>query len=245
MPDYFYDLHIHTALSPCGDDDMSPCNIAGMARLKELEIIAVTDHNSCLNCRAVMEAGEIAGIFVLPGMELQTAEDIHVVCLFSDIDSAERFSDYVFAHMLHIGNRTDIFGYQRVLNSSDAETRQIDSLYLVATDISIDEAASVVGKFDGICYPAHIDREENGILAVLGTIDSSLGFELVELKGAINPTGYMHIRSSDAHYLQDISERSAYVTVDLPRPESPFCGDGVRFAKEVLQSLVTGRTGSI
>lgn len=245
MPDYFCDLHIHTALSPCADDDMTPCNITGMAKLKELEIIAVTDHNSCLNCRSVMEAGENAGIFVLPGMELQTAEDIHVVCLFSDIGSAERFSEYVYAHMLHIENRTDIFGYQRVLDKSDGEIRQIDNLYLVATDISIDEAVSVVGKFNGICYPAHIDRDENGVLAVLGTIDSSLGFSLVELKGTVNPTGYKHIRCSDAHYLQDISERSAYVTVGFPIPASPFSEDGIMFAKEVLNSLITGKTGSI
>ena len=85
----YYDLHIHTALSPCGDNDMTPCNIVGLAALCGLDVIAVTDHNSALNCAAVEKAGREAGIIVLSGMELETAEEVHVVLLFPSAAAAE------------------------------------------------------------------------------------------------------------------------------------------------------------
>ena len=78
----YYDLHIHSCLSPCGDNDMTPANIVGMAAVKGLDVIAVTDHNSCKNCEAAMAAGEEYGVLVVPGMEICTAEEVHAVCLF-------------------------------------------------------------------------------------------------------------------------------------------------------------------
>ncbi|MBQ2422676.1 MAG: PHP domain-containing protein, partial [Clostridia bacterium] len=83
----YYDLHIHSLLSPCGDNDMTPNNIVNMAKLNELDIIAITDHNSCKNCAAAIKVGNEVGITVVPGMELTTSEDIHVVCLFPDLES--------------------------------------------------------------------------------------------------------------------------------------------------------------
>ena len=76
-----YDLHIHSCLSPCGDDDMTPCNIAGMAALIGLDVIAVTDHNTCKNCPAVMDAASQYPVTVIPGMELCTIEEVHVRCV--------------------------------------------------------------------------------------------------------------------------------------------------------------------
>ena len=84
-----YDLHIHTCLSPCGDDDMTPNNIANMAALSGLDVIAVTDHNTAGNARAVVEAGEKAGVCVVPGIELETSEEVHVLLLFGDVAAAE------------------------------------------------------------------------------------------------------------------------------------------------------------
>ena len=90
MPQFAYDLHIHTCLSPCGDELMTPPNIANMAYIKGLDLIAVTDHNTALNAAAVMRAAEELPLEVIAGIEVTTAEEIHVVCLFPDAESAER-----------------------------------------------------------------------------------------------------------------------------------------------------------
>ena len=105
----YYDLHIHSCLSPCGDDDMTPANIAGMAAVKGLDVIALTDHNSCKNCPAILKHGEEYGITVIPGMELTTAEEVHVVCLFPALGDAMAFDGYVYEHLLPIKNRNLIF----------------------------------------------------------------------------------------------------------------------------------------
>ena len=88
MQKRYYDLHIHSCLSPCGAESMTPNNIVNMAQLAGLDVIAVADHNSALNCPAVMAAGERAGLLVLPGMELTTSEEVHVLCLFETLKGA-------------------------------------------------------------------------------------------------------------------------------------------------------------
>ena len=92
MSRYFYDLHMHSCLSPCGDDDMTPANMAGMASLCGLQLAALTDHNTCGNSRAIMKVGEEIGLTVVPAMELNTAEEAHILCYFPNIDAAEAFS---------------------------------------------------------------------------------------------------------------------------------------------------------
>ena len=119
MKKNYYDLHIHSCLSPCGDDDNTPNNIAGMASLCELDIVALTDHNSCKNCPAFFEAAESHGLVPVAGMELTTSEDIHVVCLFERLDDAMRFDEYVEKHSIKIKNNPDIFGKQSVLDKND------------------------------------------------------------------------------------------------------------------------------
>ena len=91
----YYDFHIHSALSPCGDKDMTPYNLVNMSKLLGLDIIALTDHNTCENCASAIKAGQSIGLTVIPGMELCTSEEVHVVCLFEELKAAEEFSDYV------------------------------------------------------------------------------------------------------------------------------------------------------
>ena len=104
MNKYYYDLHIHSCLSPCGDDDMTPNNIAAMSALKGLQIVAITDHNSCKNCPAFFEACRKHGIIAVAGMELSTAEDIHLVCLFEELDDAMRFGEEIKNHLEMLKN---------------------------------------------------------------------------------------------------------------------------------------------
>ena len=114
MTPYYYDLHIHSCLSPCADDDMTPNNIAGMAALKGLQILALTDHNSCKNCPAFFAACKRQGIIPVAGMELSTAEDVHLVCLFENIEDAMRFDVEIEKHLMSVDNRPEIFGNQLV-----------------------------------------------------------------------------------------------------------------------------------
>ena len=118
---YFYDLHMHSCLSPCGDVDMTPNNIVGMSKLLGLDVIALTDHNSVLNCEAVMKLGAQNDLLIIPGMELTTMEEIHVVCLFPTIEKALLFNDYVREHQMQIKNRADIYGRQIIMDENDEE----------------------------------------------------------------------------------------------------------------------------
>ena len=124
----FIDLHIHSCLSPCAEEDMTPNNIVNMSVLKGLDIIGVTDHNSAKNAAAVFEAGKRAGLVVVPGMELCTLEEVHLLCLFKNLEDVENFQDIVYGNLPPIKNREDIFGSQIIMNSRDEITGQEEIL---------------------------------------------------------------------------------------------------------------------
>jgi len=170
MNRYYYDLHIHSCLSPCGDNDMTPNNIAGVCALAGLQIAALTDHNSVKNCPAFYKAAKSQGIIPVPGMELTTAEEIHVVCLFERLEDAMAFGEEVETYRVRIPNRVDIFGDQLILNEEDEPIGVEDDLLPNATMLSLWEVPPLVEKYSGVCYPAHIDREANGIVSILGTV---------------------------------------------------------------------------
>lgn len=212
----YYDLHIHSCLSPCGDDDMTPANIAGMAAVKGLDVIALTDHNSCKNCPAILKHGEEYGITVIPGMELTTAEEVHIVCLFPALGDAMAFDRYVYEHLLPIKNREDIFGKQQIMDADDQVTGNVERLLIGATDISFDQVFGLVEAYRGIAYPAHIDKSTTSLLSNLGFVPPDSRFTCAE----ISTFDHLHqiqkehpyflqckmISSSDAHYLEDIRE---------------------------------------
>ena len=177
MNRYYYDMHIHSCLSPCADDDNTPNNIAGMASLCGLNIVALTDHNSCKNCPAFFEACRRYGIIPIAGMELTTAEDIHVICLFEELENAMAFDEMLQKHRLLIKNRTDIFGNQFILDGEDNIIGEEEHFLSNATDISVENVPDLVSPYGGICYPAHIDRQANGIISVLGTFPSTPDLE--------------------------------------------------------------------
>ena len=119
MAKVYYDFHLHSCLSPCGDNDMTPYNLVNMAKFVGFDMIALTDHNSCLNCGAAVQAGEHAGLLVVPGMELCTEEEAHVVCLFPSVDDAMGFHAYVQEHTIHMPNDPEVFGKQLVMDDTD------------------------------------------------------------------------------------------------------------------------------
>lgn len=222
MNKYYYDLHIHSCLSPCGDDDNTPNNIAGMATINGIGIVALTDHNSCKNCPAFFEAAKRYGIIAVAGMELTTSEDIHIVCLFEEIEDAMKFDRYVDENRVKVKNRPQIFGHQLVLDGLDEPIYEVEDLLINATNISVDDVCRIVSEFNGICYPAHIDRDSNGIIAVLGTLPDC-GFALYELHDGERIDEFSEkyqiprdrfIISSDAHYLADMRDGEFYFEID-------------------------------
>ena len=233
MSKYYYDLHIHSCLSPCGDNDCTPNNLVGMGVLAGLQIMALTDHNTCRNCPAFFEAARRQGIIPVPGMELTTAEDIHMICLFPDLDSAMAFDAEIRTRRLLIPNRPDIFGDQLVMNGEDEVVDTEPHLLSNATEVSVEEAAPLAEHFGGVCYPAHIDREANGLVAVLGALPPDHGYSCVELHDgereahyrATQPLeGVRTVVGSDAHYLWDIRDAAAWLEID----DEPYSGALVR-----------------
>lgn len=224
MPEYFYDLHVHSCLSPCGEDEMTPPNIANMAFLKGLNIIAITDHNSCRNVRAVTEAARELPLVVIPGMELCTAEEIHMVCLFPTVEAAEAAGEAAEAALPNISNNTAIFGVQEIRDSSENLLGQVDKLLINATSISIDDAAAFAGRYGGFCFPAHIDKTANSVFAAFGCLPEYLGFQTVEVARPevffATPQGEdirkrcRIVTDSDAHKLEDISEAERTIVLE-------------------------------
>ncbi len=223
MKKYYYDLHIHSCLSPCGDDDSTPNSIAGIGELNSLNIMALCDHNTCKNCPAFFEAAIRHGILPVAGMELTTAEDIHLICLFSTLENAMEFDKVVENRLMKIKNRVDIFGHQYICDSEDKVLGEEEYLLSNATDISVDEAPALAESFGGICYPAHIDREANGIISILGAFPETPDFICVEFHNGEKYDEYVKkydlfgkkaVINSDAHYLWDIKEATDFLEME-------------------------------
>lgn len=211
-----YDLHIHSCLSPCGDEDMTPANIAGMAALKGLDVIAVTDHNSCKNCPALLAAAEEYGILALPGMELCTSEEVHAVCLFSALERAMAFDAYVHERLMPFPNDEAVFGKQQIYDCNDHAIGTEPYLLISGAEISFEGLWQMVRTYEGVMFPAHIDKSANSLLSNLGFIPPDSLFKTVEVKDMKKLhmlkqnhsylEGCRIISNSDAHYLEDINE---------------------------------------
>ena len=217
------DLHIHSVLSPCGDIDMTPNNIVNMALLKELDYIAVTDHNTAKNLPAVMAAAQGAGLCVLPGIEVTTKEEAHVLAYFDDLDKVMALDALLYERLPDIPNRVDFFGPQYIMNAEDEIVGEVDKLLISATDLSVDDLAREVGKLGGVIVPAHIDRKTYSIVASLGFVPPELPVGTVEISRTMDfETArkkfrffkpYRMIHGSDAHQLEDMAEREYFITL--------------------------------
>lgn len=218
------DLHIHSCLSPCSDDDMTPNNIVNMASLKGLDIIAITDHNSTGNCRSVIDAGKDLELLIVPGMELCTTEEIHLLCLFPSLESADEFGREVYDTLAPLKNREDIFGSQVLRDRFDIETGHEERLLAVASGMDAETAVARVRALGGAVIPAHINRESYSMLNTLGTIPPEYGFVYLECNKQCNMEAFLKdhpelasgrfIRSSDAHFLWELLERESFLELE-------------------------------
>ncbi len=225
-----YDLHIHSCLSPCGDNDMTPGNIIGMGSVCELDIMALTDHNSCKNCEAAAAHATEAGIIFLPGMELCTMEEAHVVCLFPRLSSALSFDEYVYKKLLPIPANDKAFGEQLIMNEHDEIVGREPTLLVMASDISVSGISALVKSFGGACFAAHVDKKAYSVISNLGDIPEDAGFTAAEISKngdlqdmllrypRLAPLKIM--RDSDAHYLEHIGTADGVMHLPERSPEA-------------------------
>lgn len=237
---YAYDLHIHSALSPCADDDMTPNNIVGMAAIKGLNVIAVTDHNSCGNVRAVIAAAKNYNIIVIPAMEIETQEEVHVVCYFPDVTAAEEMQELVKKSMLGIKNNKQTFGNQLYMDADDEITGEEELLLVSATMLSFQEIFEKVEALGGIAVPAHIDRQSYSVLSNLGFMPPDVNIDAVEItssgleKFKDEYGKYSILTNSDAHTLGNISEKERYLCIN----DKEKCKFTRFFVEHFLENLI-------
>lgn len=208
---FFADLHIHSCLSPCGDNDMTPDNILGMAVVKGLEIVAISDHNAARNLPAAEKIAAAYGLLLVPAIEITTSEEVHMLGYFPDVQTAVDFGAMLKTHLPPGKNKPAFFGEQLVMNEDDEVIDHEDALLIGATDLSLEECAAKVRAVGGVPVPAHINRGSNGLLVNLGMMPPSPTFTTVEvwrhLPCPMEPMENKHVlHSSDAHYLEDIQE---------------------------------------
>ncbi len=218
LREYSTDLHIHTCLSPCADLDLSPREIVKRAKKEHLDIIAITDHNTAQNVRVIMVLGEQQGLKVIPGMEVQTREEIHLLALFPDWASAAAWDEEVYRHLPPLANNPEIFGDQPVVDEEGNIVKFEERMLLNSLDLSLEEVKHRVEEHGGLIIPSHFNKGSFSLISQLGLIPEELELEALEIsrqnKGQ-DQTGFAGpsmslptIMSSDAHRLEDIG--SAY-----------------------------------
>lgn len=230
----YYDLHIHSCLSPCGADDMTPNNLVHMAALAGLQVIAVADHNTTKNVPAAMAVGQQAGVLVVPAMELTTKEDIHVLCLLPSLEQAEAFRQYVYARLPQRKNRPKAFGHQYVMDAQDEILEEEAQLLSFGADIGIYEVKELLEQYAGLAVPAHIDRASYSLIGVMGLVDPEMGFSVYETTIACDRQALMEkyhftggfLSNSDAHDLIAIQDGARTLEVSAMTPQGVI--DAVR-----------------
>ena len=232
-----YDLHLHSCLSPCGDEEMTPANIAGMAAVLGLDVIALTDHNSSKNCPALMAAAREYGVLAIPGMELTTAEELHAVCLFARLEAALDFDQYVYQRLVPFPNKEEIFGRQLIYDCQDQICGTIPNLLINSTEISFEGLWELVRSFDGVMFPAHIDKSSTSLLSSLGMIPPDSKFTTAEVKDLKK----LHQLKRDHPYLEHcriISNSDAHYLEHIHEPELTLLAEE-KSAEAVIQTLLT------
>lgn len=220
------DLHIHSVLSPCGDYEMAPGPILQAAQEKQLDIIAITDHNSGDNAKAFMEAAQDTELIVLPGMEVTTEEEAHVVTLFDNLGALAEWQAIVYDALPSIKNNEDFFGVQVEVDAQNNVVQVHDRFFAGTTRLSIDRVVKQVHALGGLCIPAHVDKPVFSVISQLGAIPPDLDVVAVEIFRATpleqarqefpDVNRYSLVRSSDAHYLQDVGTARTTYYIETP-----------------------------
>jgi PHP family Zn ribbon phosphoesterase len=222
---YRAELHVHTVLSPCAEVEMIPPLIIRSALEDEINLLAITDHNSTGNIAAVIEAAVGTGIIVLPGMEVQTREEVHLLCLFDTLDQASAWQQLVDAALPDMKNDPEHFGEQFVVDATGDFISREERLLLNSTHLSLDDAVAAVHNLGGLAIPAHINRKAFGLIQMLGFIPPEIPFDALEISRHITPADFIAsqpfpvilplIQSGDVHRLDEFIGRILF-TLEKP-----------------------------
>jgi PHP family Zn ribbon phosphoesterase len=210
---YRADLHVHTVLSPCAEVEMIPPLIVECALEKHISLIAITDHNSSRNFAAVKKAAEGTSLTVLPGMELQTREEVHVLSLFDTEDQIKEFQQIVDKNLPDFKNQPEHFGEQFIVDETGGFLDREDRMLLSSVNVSIEDAFHIVEGLGGLFIPAHVNRKAYGLLANLGFVPTDIDIKAVEISRHLTPAaallqfpqlkGYSIVQNGDVHRLDE------------------------------------------
>lgn len=242
MQTYRADLHIHTVLSPCGDLEMSPRNIVAQAKARDIDIIAVADHNSTLHGPVIRKLAEPLGITVIFGAEVTTREEVHCLCLFETEIQRQKFQQYIDLNLPNIPNDPKSFGYQVVVNENDEILEEVEPLLINGLSVGISNVEQTVHNLGGLFIPAHIDRPRYSLISQLGFVPPDLVFDALEIFRKTSPADILSkysylknptlIKNSDAHFIDQVGE--VFTTYLLENPtfselaKALKCEDGRR-----------------
>lgn len=209
-----YDLHIHSCLSPCAEDDMTPAAAVGLAKLAGAELVAITDHNSALNLPAAEKAAMAYGLRLLPGIEVNTEEEIHLLCYFPTVEKALEMGEALYTALPEFPYDPEVWGKQIVMDEDDRELYCVEKLLSGAVTMNIYEVKALCERLGGAAIPAHAEKDSFSLLSVMGFCPEDLDFDAYEMKnpeeyerlfakGFLQP-GKEILVSSDAHNRLDI-----------------------------------------
>lgn len=240
MPFFTCDLHLHTVLSPCAEMEMFPEFIIEQAIDLGLELIAVTDHNSAENVEAMINMAAGTDLIILPGMELQTREEVHLVCLFDTLEQVMAWQAEVYEHLPDLENKEDTFGVQVILDAEGEPVGYNERLLLTSTSFSVEQVVARMQTLGGLCIPAHVDRPAYSLIANLGFIPPDLPVHGVEISPLVDVKqarakfpqlkDYSLVASSDAHRLDDMMCRTTLKIKEATTAEigMALAGEGER-----------------
>lgn len=238
------DLHVHTALSPCGGEEMKAPPILLAAERRGLGVLGIVDHNTARNARAVMGAAAAFNVRALVGLEVESAEGVHIVTLFDDVNAAMALDLVVADHLPGTPNRDDIFGEQHLLDQWGNVTGRDGRLLMAATDLTLERIADMTTEHGGVSIASHIDRSPNGLLPVLGFVPPKLRVDLFEVSAHVSLAGARErwpelsgvplVTASDAHYLADIGQTVSWLPADLVTADVGLCEWARLVGRELL-----------
>jgi len=238
------DLHVHTALSPCAAEEMTPPAILLQAERRGIRVVGVVDHSTARNAQAVLEAAPAFEVRVLVGLEIESAEGVHILALFDAAEAAMAMDARVAEHLPDRLNRIDVFGPQYLLDPMGDVTGEDSRLLSTAVDLGIEQIADLTVAEGGLAVPAHIDRRANGLLPTLGFVPPGLQADLWELSPNVRPRKAREMwpelrtralmNGSDAHFPEDIGDVPTWIPAQLA--DAPLClADwGREVARELL-----------
>ena len=244
------DLHNHSCLSPCGSLELSPRRMLEIAAGKKLRVMALTDHNSSLNCPAFAKLCPHFGIIPVFGMEATTSEEIHVLCLFTSLEASLSFSEYAYSILTPFLNNPEKTGDQVFVDEEDNIEGMVDYYLVNPLDLSIELIGGKVTEYSGIVIPAHVDRPAFSMTSQLGVVVGGpwTALECVRIpplldgKTPLDTLGFPLTTSSDAHYPEHIARRPFELDViaEELQPGGPGAEADMKAFKQALAKRPRG-----